>query len=376
MQAGVATSTLRELERAVTKDDNPAAERLGADDDASGLLSSVADNVAALRLRDVTFRYLSETGRVTPDDGWSAAVEVTWRIAGFDRSASRSEVEVAFGPEGRSIAGIAPSERAMPLWLAGQVTSRRTADTLVLSTGSPRTVQKYDAWARTAIAEVHRALGNPDSTLVVEVPDSAAALNQTVGAAPGTYDRIAAVTTSADGDPAPGAPIHVFVNPEVLGELDDVSGQVVMTHEAVHVVTEAPYAAQVELWLLEGFADYVALRDTELPLSRTAGQIIDQVQADGVPDQLPTRAEFDNGSTHLGASYEAAWLVCVTLADHGGEPALVDLYESVLGGADLVAELESALRMDLDRPDRCLAAAAVRPRRRARICPWLIAVSP
>ena len=42
---------------------------------------------------------------------------------------------------------------------------------------------------------------------------------------------------------------------------------------------------------------------------------------------------------YTGAAYEASWLVCVTLAEHGGEEALVAFYEAVLGGADLEDEL-------------------------------------
>ena len=113
-----------------------------------------------------------------------------------------------------------------------------------------------------------------------------------------------------------------------------------MTHEAVHVVTEAPLAQGTELWLLEGFADYVALRDTDLPLSRTAAQVADRVRRDGVPDMLPVRTEFDSGASHLGAVYEAAWLACVVLADEGGEKALVDFYDAVVHGALLEDELE------------------------------------
>ena len=37
-----------------------------------------------------------------------------------------------------------------------------------------------------------------------------------------------------------------------------------MSHEAVHVATEAARST-MPLWLLEGFADYVALRDVDLP---------------------------------------------------------------------------------------------------------------
>jgi hypothetical protein len=83
-------------------------------------------------------------------------------------------------------------------------------------------------------------------------------------------------------------------------------------------------------WLLEGFADYVALRGVDLPFSVTAGQIIEQVRREGPPDALPGPAEFGSTDTHLGAAYESAWLACLALADRGGED-----------GADLGRELRS-----------------------------------
>ena len=69
--------------------------------------------------------------------------------------------------------------------------------------------------------------------------------------------------------------------------------QVVISHEATHLATDAPLTSGVPLWLLEGFADYVALHDVDLPITTTAGQIIQQVRTDGAPDHLPGPAEFD-----------------------------------------------------------------------------------
>jgi hypothetical protein len=91
----------------------------------------------------------------------------------------------------------------------------------------------------------------------------------------------------------------------------------------------------VPLWLLEGFADYVALHEVDLPITTTAGQIIQQVRRDGAPDHLPGQAEFDQTSTHLGAAYESAWVACLVLAGVGGRGALVRLYQQVSRGGDL-----------------------------------------
>jgi hypothetical protein len=174
--------------------------------------------------------------------------------------------------------------------------------------------------------------------LVVEVPADAAGLDRALDAEPGEYAGIAAVTSSTDGSAAPGTPIHVFVNPAIFGRLGRTGAQVVMSHEAVHVATEAPNSTMPQ-WLLEGFADYVALRDVDLPLSVTAGQIIRQVRRDGAPRGLPGQVEFESTDTHLGAAYESAWLACVMLAERGGEAALVAFYEALDRGADLGLQL-------------------------------------
>ena len=129
---------------------------------------------------------------------------------------------------------------------------------------------------------VRRVLPDWRAPVVVEVPASAADLDETLGATAGTYAGIAAVTatagSSADGD----APVHVFVNPEVTDGLRRAGAQVVMSHELVHVATDAARGG-AEPWLVEGFADYVALRDTDLPDRTTLGRAIAAVRADGVP---------------------------------------------------------------------------------------------
>jgi hypothetical protein len=347
-----ASATLSSLQEALRAGDGAAAAELGADAAAADLLGAAADNAASLRLDDLTLRYLSESGAVT-GGSWSAAVELTWRFRGYDATASHAEVEITFADAGATIAAVGGEAAAVgttgpvgdaaggltPLWLQGPVSSRRAPGALVLTTGPASSLDGRLAQVRQASAEVRRVLGGRPS-VVVEIPESPAALDRALGTDPGRYAAVAAVTTSADASLAPGSPLHVFVNPEVFGRLERLAAQVVMTHEAVHVVTEAPLAQQAPLWLLEGFADYVALRDVDLPVTRSAGQVIAQVQDAGVPDALPSRVEFDTAGTHLGATYEAAWLACVVLAEQGGERALVDLYRDVLGGADIDAALE------------------------------------
>jgi hypothetical protein len=223
--------------------------------------------------------------------------------------------------------------------MAGPLQVRRTATTLVLATSAAE-ADRYAARALAAVPAVRRVLHDWRPRLVVEVPGSVGALDQALAADPGSYDNIAAVTTSVDGTLAPDSPVHVFVNPDVFDRLRSAGAQVVMSHEATHVAADAARSV-MPLWLLEGFADYVALRDVDLPIATTAGQIIAQVRRDGPPRALPGAAEFDTTTSHLGAAYESAWLACRVLVDRGGERALLRLYRQVDDGASLAAALGS-----------------------------------
>ncbi|WP_180933706.1 hypothetical protein [Nocardioides ungokensis] len=345
VQPSEAATALQHLEHAVDDGDPAAARALApsGDDHARSLLGAVAANARALRVRDFTLRYVDEEGGVADDGSWSAAVDATWRFAGFDRQPAHVEMTVRFVTQGDHVAleGVGGGGRRSPLWMTTALQVRRTPSTLVMVAGSVHEADAYARRATTAVPVVRRVLPQWHSGLVVEVPSSGQALDSTLDADPGEYANIAAVTSTVDGSGAAGAPVHVFVNPDVFDSLRPQGAQVVMSHEAVHVATGAA-TSSMPLWLLEGFADYVALRDVDLPITTTAGQIIKRVRRDGPPAHLPGAAEFGTTTTHLGATYESAWLACRLLARTGGEAALVHLYERVDHGTPLGVALKSS----------------------------------
>jgi hypothetical protein len=344
-----ATRALHELEDAVTARDRAGAAELapGSDPQAADLLTAVVGNAEELRVDEFTLRYVDAVGAVDRAGRWQAAVDMTWRFEGFDREPVHEEVLVAFQTEQGDaedvtvgITSIGGGDRRTPLWLTGPVEVRRSDSSLVLATTSAEAdllAQRADA----AVPVVQDVLPRWRGRLVVEVPSSEGGLDAALGADPGTYTDIAAVSASVDGTLTPDSEVHVFVNPAVYDDLDAIGGQVVMSHEATHVATGAPLTSGVPMWLLEGFADYVALHDVDLPIATTAGQIIQQVRRDGPPDHLPGQPEFDQTSTHLGAAYESAWMACLVLADAGGQEALVGLYEQVSRGDDLAGRLQA-----------------------------------
>jgi len=341
-----AARALSALQQAIESREPQAARDLAPDGDAAAgdLLGSMVANAAALRVDQLSFRYVDVTG--APSDGrWTAAVDATWLFAGYDDSAARAEVAVTFVSDGSrvAIAGVGGADRVAPLWLAGPVTVRRTPDVLVLVSDvgarAEHEAARYLDLGRAARPVVQRVLPDWEGGLVLEVPSTQEELDQTLAAEPGEYAGVAAVTASPDLSNAPGSPAHVFLNPAELDRLRSLGAQVVVSHEATHVATEATSAQSVPQWLLEGFADYVSLRDVDLPDSRAAAQIIAQVRDTGPPQGLPGATEFDASTGHAGAAYESAWLACRVLADRRGERALVDLYDDLGDGVPLARAL-------------------------------------
>jgi hypothetical protein len=101
-------------------------------------------------------------------------------------------------------------------------------------------------------------------------------------------------------------------------------------------------------WLLEGFADYVALAHVRLPVSVTASQILGDVRKNGVPKHLPGAAEFNTEDTALGASYESAWLANRLLAQRYGERKLIAFYRR----SDRDSSTKNAFRVVLGTTQR------------------------
>jgi hypothetical protein len=306
---------------------------------------AVVANASTLRVQDFTARYIAREGAVAADGSWTADVALTWRFGGVDEATASEDVEATFEPVGSrvQIDGFEAGNGRLPLWLSGPVQVRRTPETMVVlaGTGAPaaRRADRYRLLASRAVAAVRKVVPWPHPHLVLEVPATESGLEQMMGASTGSYHGVAAVTATIDGSAR--GPVHVLVNPQVIGGLNSQGAQIVLSHEATHAATGVATNTTLPPWLLEGFADYVALRDVSLPLSTTARQILADVRQHGAPSHLPGPTQFNDQSEDFGAEYEAAWLACRLLARLGGEQALVDLYDAVRRGADLDATMRA-----------------------------------
>lgn len=340
-RAAAAARVLDRLRRGLDERDRAAVLALAAPDEASrAAVAALYDNAGALRLRDLGFRYVDEEQgdvdqralRDYGDRAWSASVTGTWRIAGFDSGRTHLPTRFTFTATAggaRLVSAGGGGERSA-LWLDGPVAVARGAETLVITAdGDPG---RYRRLATRAVSAVHEVLRGWRGPLVVEVPTSEDQLERVLGATKGEYSAIAAVTTTVDGSLVPGSPVHVFVNPEVFGKLGSKGSQVVLSHEATHVATGASFAT-MPTWLLEGFADFVALAHADVPIGTAAGQILARVRDKGAPTHLPTAGDLDPSAQALGATYEEAWTACRYLGQRYGEARMVAFYRAVNEGA-------------------------------------------
>lgn len=320
---------------ALTAFEDAVSARAGG---ATPLLRQLVGNAKALDVEDFTARYVDEAGAVAADGSWTGAVEVTYRFGGYDTTTVREETDAGFGPDGQ-ITGFGGGSDPVPLWLTGPVQVRRTSETLVLAAAD---ADRFAAMAGTAVEVVDRVFPSWHGPLVVEVPRDEAGFDALLGQPAGTGSGVAAVT-----EPVGGGPVHVLVNAAVFGDLENRGAQVVLSHEATHVATNATGNTHRPPWLTEGFADYVALRDVALPLSTTAGQILQQVREQGPPDHLPGTSEFNSQSETFGTEYEAAWFACRLLARLGGQAKLVAFYDQVGAGGDVDATMRQVFGFGL-----------------------------
>lgn len=336
-RAAAARETIADLDRAFRLGDRPAAEALGTDG-ARDLLSAAVGNIEALDLADVSLRFVEDRAALMPEEtddygpgAWVGTVAVAYRLRGWDEAGTEVETPMTFVPrdDGQAIAGIGGVDGRTPLWLAGPVNPVVSGRALILARGDAGSA--YGPLAARALRAVAAVLPDWDGRLVIEVPATHQELNRALDAPQERYANIAAVTAAVDGSLRRTAPVHVFINPSIFDPLGPRAAQVVISHESAHVATAGARAA-IPGWLLEGFADYVALAHEDIPVTTAAAQILEEVRRDGPPSGLPTAEDLSPTAPGLGATYEEAWLANRFLAAEYGEAKLVEFYRTVDAG--------------------------------------------
>lgn len=109
------------------------------------------------------------------------------------------------------------------------------------------------AMARVARDRVRDVVPGVDSDLTIVSPRTRALTADLVGRPQRGIAPIAAVTTTIDGGTTTARVI--VLNPAQFAVMDARAAQVVVSHEAAHLLTGALGSAAGEAWVTEGFAE-------------------------------------------------------------------------------------------------------------------------
>ncbi|MCX9190835.1 hypothetical protein C3Y87_05295 [Carbonactinospora thermoautotrophica] len=267
-----------------------------------------------------------------------------YRIKGFDEHAVGSTVRLVLVR--RSTAGQArwyvhderPAGGDTPtyqLWDFGRVNVVRGEHSLVMGLHETATLRRY-------ANEVDRAVPGVDAVwgggwfrrVVVEVPRTEEQMARLLGARPGEYSQIAAVTIGEFSLDGRRVADRIIVNPEAFRKLTPLGRMIVTRHELTHVATRGVTRSWTPTWLTEGFADYVGYRRSGVPVRTAAAELLEEVRGGDTPAELPDRRDFETANPRLAQAYEQAWLACRYLVEEYGEDKLVTFYRAVGQGPD------------------------------------------
>jgi hypothetical protein len=316
---------------------------------AGSFARAVWDARRTLTVSGVSLRYVSGGDVADRADGSAAAeVDVSWRGGALsgrqDSAVHTATVSFRVVPQDGarlSVVGAAGRSDALPTWLAGVVTVERTpGSTVVRVDGGDRglPVESMVAKARSAVA---RVVPGPTGAVSVVSPHTQRQMAQLVGQPVAQVEQVAAVTTQLGSGRGAGSDTVVVLNPAVFTTMDRRAAQVVVTHEATHVLTGV-VGTRAESWVVEGFADYVALHADTAPLSVSAGQVLTEVRGGTLPKALPTETDFSATGHGLGAVYESAWMIFRMLGARFGDADVLRFYTAVTRGDSLAGALRSS----------------------------------
>ncbi|EOM78161.1 hypothetical protein DW322_15930 [Rhodococcus rhodnii] len=157
--------------------------------------------------------------------------------------------------------------------------------------------------------------------------------------------NVAAVSVSDSVDREAGVATgqRIVFSPASRERLDARSRAVVLRHEMTHIAARTETVDGSPLWMLEGYAEYVANRGDRAP-AQIAPELARRVRAGEVPESLPDDAAFTDAGAGPPA-YEVSWSMSAFVADRYGENTLTRLYRALATGpdADVAGVFESVL---------------------------------
>jgi hypothetical protein len=307
--------------------------------------------------------------RYAPDRVYLPDVQLRYRFKGQDASPVLGRLSYIFvlTRSGWRIGGQDDDRDNVQIWDAGPVRTLRSPRTLVVyHPDSERLADRLLRAAERGYGEVAATwTGRWERKVVILVPRDQDEAERLVDAR--DLSPIAALSASSV-ESGPGGQVlgnRIVVNSTVLAPYVDVDLQNVVTHEMTHVATRT--LGNVPLFLVEGFAEYTALRPyRRFALWRTRPALAERVNAGRFDGRLPTAAEL-RGRDGVVA-YDEASTFCLWVAETYGEGRLRELYRVFAGSRPPNAtDLDLGFRQVLGvsrRTAEARWAAWVRPRLR------------
>jgi hypothetical protein len=243
------------------------------------------------------------------------------------------------------------------IWDSGPVRSLSSARTLVVHHPGER------ALAERLLSAAERGYGQVDASwsaawdhkVVILVPHDQSEAERLVHGR--DLSDVAAVASSQ----VEQGPAHrllgnrVIVNTSVMRRYNGLNLQIVVTHEMTHVATRR-VGVGVPLFLVEGFADYAALRPVDAPLRITRPALAAAMRGGRFHGRLPSDDELLGSDAAL--AYDEASSFCLWVARTFGEAKVQRLYRSFAGVEEPTPQvLDQRLRRVLG-----ISRAAAEPR--------------
>jgi hypothetical protein len=306
----------------------------------SNLAYKISDERSSIRLRR----------RYHADQVIQAQVQARYRFKGQDASPvlardsftfvlTRSTWRIA-GP------GDAGQQRRddVEIWEGGPVRTAGSSRTLIVHhPGDEALARRLLRVADRAYAQVEAAwTGRWERKAVILVPKDQHEAEELVGAR--DLSRVAAVASSSVESGATERVLgnRIVVNTENVARYNDLNLQVLITHEMTHVATRT-LGDGVPLLLVEGFADWAALRPLGYPLAVTRPNLARRVRGGGFDGRLPDDGEFRGGDGAV--AYDEGSAFCLWVADTYGTARLRALYRQFKGSdPPSPAEFDRGLR--------------------------------
>ncbi|MEU5692635.1 hypothetical protein [Actinosynnema sp. NPDC020468] len=299
------------------------------------------DNLADVPVGDWAYRVAGATpldGVRLPaaDEAFAPGVRLAYRLRGVDAEPAVRDLAYLFTRRGdrwylNSDTALEPVGRKTwrGPWDFGPCVVRSGAGGFVIAhPGGEAFAAKVLGEVDDAVAAVTAVWGEDWSRQVaVVVPGGAEEMRSLVG--PGFADgSIAGVAVADRVDPTTHVALgqRVVLNPDTASALPPLPLRVLLRHEITHVAARGRTADGAPMWLLEGFADYVGYRGSEVS-PRSAAPALAAVLRSGVPADLPADADFRGASMEL--AYQEAWTFNEYLVSVVGEPGLVALYRRI-----------------------------------------------